>query len=78
MTDVERTMPTTSLHFHGGTALLAAALALNSPARAGDSWCADHPVNQWVRQSPRADAPAPAFYYEGSGVCAANRVTSPN
>ncbi|HZL91171.1 MAG TPA: fibronectin type III domain-containing protein [Pirellulaceae bacterium] len=28
---------------------------------------ADHPENQWVRQSPRDDRPAPNFPYEGSG-----------
>jgi hypothetical protein len=35
-------------------------------ARAAD-W-ESHPVNTWVRQSPRPDAPAPRFQYEGSGA----------
>ena len=62
-------MQTTSLYLHGGPALLAAALALNSPARAGDSWSGDHSVNQWVKQSQRVGAPAPAFYDEvGTGA----------
>ena len=29
---------------------------------------ADHPVNRWVKQSPRADTPVPKFGWEGSGV----------
>ncbi|MEX0715710.1 MAG: hypothetical protein WD066_03950 [Planctomycetaceae bacterium] len=28
---------------------------------------ADHPVNEWVKQSPREGAPAPEFGWEGSG-----------
>ncbi len=31
-----------------------------------DRWTA-HPVNQWVRQSPRPGVPAPGLTYEGSG-----------
>ena len=27
----------------------------------------DHPLNRWVKQSPREDAKAPGFHYEGSG-----------
>src|SRR5262245_46887903 len=27
----------------------------------------DHPVNVWIRQSPREGKPAPAFGWEGSG-----------
>jgi hypothetical protein len=29
---------------------------------------AEHPENQWVKQSPRADAPAPKIGWEGSGA----------
>ncbi len=36
------------------------------PIAAGDP--ADHPENVWVLQSPRADAPAPRYLYEGSGA----------
>lgn len=36
-----------------------------APAKAG-AWN-DHPVNEWVRQSPRDGKPAPAFGWEGSG-----------
>ncbi len=32
-----------------------------------DDW-SDHPVNQWVKQSPRDDLPAPPLKYEGSGA----------
>jgi fibronectin type 3 domain-containing protein len=32
----------------------------------GADW-ADHPENQWVKQSPREGAPAPRFSWEGSG-----------
>ncbi|MCJ7822505.1 MAG: hypothetical protein MUQ26_05410, partial [Armatimonadetes bacterium] len=32
-----------------------------------DTW-ADHPENVWVQQSPRPDAPAPGFSWEGSGA----------
>src|ERR1041385_9217210 len=48
--------------------VLTGILALSIRARAGDSspW-ADHPENVWVKQSPREGAPAPGFYYEGSG-----------
>jgi hypothetical protein len=28
----------------------------------------NHPVNQWVRQSPAADEPTPGFVYEGGGA----------
>lgn len=42
---------------------------LGVPAAAGEIpvW-QDHPVNTWVLQSPRSDAPAPRLSYEGSGA----------
>jgi hypothetical protein len=43
--------------------LLAAAAPAAEPAI---DW-ANHPVNRWVKQSPREGAPAPSFPYEGSG-----------
>jgi hypothetical protein len=51
---------------------VAAILLLGGPAAAqesppGTSW-ADHPINTWVLQSPRAGRPAPNFPYEGSGA----------
>jgi hypothetical protein len=36
-------------------------------AEAAPADFADHPVNVWVKQSPRADAPSPKFGWEGSG-----------
>ncbi|HEY7426529.1 MAG TPA: hypothetical protein VH682_20005 [Gemmataceae bacterium] len=56
----------------GAIALLAAVLAVCSsdaapqPAAKGVDW-ANHPENEWVRQSPRPDKPAPSFGWEGSG-----------
>src|SRR5262245_42173255 len=41
--------------------------ALTSPA-AEPSPFADHPVNQWVKQSPREAKPVPKFGWEGSGA----------
>lgn len=35
-------------------------------AAEGPGW-REHPVNRWVRQSPREGRPAPGFLYEGSG-----------
>ena len=45
--------------------LVAPFVAAAEPAKLSD-W-ADHPLNQWVRQSPREGQPAPAFGWEGSG-----------
>jgi len=36
--------------------------------RGGASLWSDHPVNIWVKQSPRQEAPAPGFSWEGSGA----------
>jgi hypothetical protein len=33
----------------------------------GDEW-SNHPLNEWVKQSPREGAPAPGLKYEGSGA----------
>ncbi len=44
--------------------LLAALLAI---AAAPGLDAEKHPVNEWVRQSPRPERPAPAFGWEGSG-----------
>ena len=33
----------------------------------GADW-SDHPINEWVKQSPRDDLPAPPLKYEGSGA----------
>jgi fibronectin type 3 domain-containing protein len=41
-------------------------LAPATPAEQQPDW-ATHPENRWVKQSPRAGAPAPAFGWEGSG-----------
>jgi hypothetical protein len=37
-----------------------------APAAEAPDW-ANHPVNEWVKQSPRDGAPAPGFSWEGSG-----------
>src|SRR5262245_43404259 len=51
--------------------LFAATSAALSPGPdrvlAAESPWADHPENVWLKQSPRGGAPAPGFYYEGSG-----------
>ena len=50
----------------------AAVIGVADAGRAGEppvrkpDW-AGHPVNAWVKQSPRTGAPAPAFGWEGSG-----------
>src|SRR5690242_12148125 len=51
-------------------ASLAAALVLllSGPALAADAPFSNHPINQWVLQSPRDGKPAPNFPYEGSGA----------
>jgi hypothetical protein len=41
--------------------------ALHGQEAAGTADWARHPVNRWVRQSPRPEKPAPDFPYEGSG-----------
>ena len=41
-------------------------LVLTGPLAAAPDWAA-HPVNEWIKQSPRDQAPAPAFGWEGSG-----------
>jgi hypothetical protein len=49
---------------------MAAAVVLSgSPyqAVAADSKWVTHPENVWIKQSPREGAPAPGFFYEGSG-----------
>jgi hypothetical protein len=40
--------------------------ALSGGKAPGPGW-EDHPVNRWVRQSPRPGKPAPPFGWEGSG-----------
>src|SRR5262245_49705342 len=52
-----------------GIALLAGALSVEAAGAPGGppDW-ARHPVNRWVRQSPREGKPAPDFPYEGSGA----------
>src|SRR5438093_6157167 len=50
------------------TLLLAGIVILtNQVIAAADSPFTTHPENTWLRQSPREGAPAPGFYYEGSG-----------
>ncbi len=51
---------------HLPSAALALVLAATAPAADPPSWT-NHPENVWVKQSPRAGAPAPGFLYEGSG-----------
>ena len=41
-------------------------LLANAHAEAAD-W-SDHPVNEWVKRSPRDGLPAPPLKYEGSGA----------
>jgi hypothetical protein len=49
------------------TFVVLAGLALSVPG-AEPSPFADHPVNQWVKQSPREGKPTPRFGWEGSGA----------
>src|SRR5256885_16286992 len=49
------------------TSLLAGVVILTRSASAVDSPFVTHPENTWIKQSPREGAPAPGFYYEGSG-----------
>src|SRR5205814_7738821 len=46
---------------------LAVAFLAIPPLGAAESPWANHPDNVCLKQSPRADAPSPGFYYEGSG-----------
>ena len=51
-----------SLMLIGLLAMMTGLSAMTLPVAA-----AEHPENQWVKQSPREDAPAPRVGYEGSG-----------
>jgi len=48
--------------------LLSAIASCAMCSRAVAATWADHPENIWVKQSPRPDAPAPGFSWEGSGA----------
>src|SRR5438552_7461939 len=65
-------MKTTLARLTVAALLLSAPLAAcpeSLPAQpAKDKTWDDHPVNQWVRQSPRPGQPAPPFGWEGSGA----------
>lgn len=50
------------------TPLLFAVLCLAATATAAPPDWDKHPVNEWVKQSPRAGAAAPSFSWEGSGA----------
>ncbi|HYH67439.1 MAG TPA: fibronectin type III domain-containing protein [Urbifossiella sp.] len=49
------------------TAVILFAVLAAGPARGQAPDWANHPVNTWVKQSPRDGAPVPGFLYEGSG-----------
>lgn len=46
----------------------AVAILLCAPLARAEAASADHPVNVWIKQSPRTDAPSPKFGWEGSGA----------
>jgi hypothetical protein len=47
--------------------LVVCSLLLCAGVVAAADW-SEHPVNEWVKQSPRDDRPAPRLHYEGSGA----------
>ena len=51
----------------GGSIAVALVVALATPAE-GQALYADHPVNRWVKQSPRDGRPVPKFGWEGSAA----------
>lgn len=53
--------------FLAAIVLLLGHFLAGGPTACGADW-AKHPENQWVKQSPREGAPAPAFGWEGSGA----------
>jgi hypothetical protein len=64
--------------WHGRIGLVLIAAALGTALASGIAPAADfsqHPVNQWVLQSPREGQPAPPLKYEGSGALDPQRGT---
>ena len=47
--------------------VLCVMLRMANVSALGADW-SDHPINEWVKQSPRDDLPAPPLKYEGSGA----------
>src|SRR6266542_1211960 len=47
--------------------LLCFSIVWNAAAGAAEPDWSKHPINQWVKQSPREGAAVPNFPYEGSG-----------
>jgi hypothetical protein len=56
------------IRFPPGAALLVAALTAAVPVPAAEPDWANHPVNEWVKQSPREGAPVPPVGWEGSAA----------